>query len=91
MEIVEKIQRHLNKSLQVGGVFITQYDSRKILNRNVVEAIQEHFKSRVFKTKIRDNVALAEAPTKGQDIFRYNAHSYGAVDYLALCREILKR
>jgi len=91
LEIVDKIQKRLNKGLRIGGVFVTQYDSRKILNRNVVEAIQEHFKDRVFTAKIRDNVALAEAPTKGQDIFRYNPDSYGAQDYMALCKEIVKR
>lgn len=91
LEIVEKIQKRLNKGLRIGGVFITQYDSRKILNRNVVETIQGHFKDTVFTTKIRDNVALAEAPTRGEDIFRYNPTSYGAVDYLALCKEIVKR
>ena len=91
LEIVDKIQKRLNKGLRIGGVFITQYDSRKILNRNVVETIESHFKETVFKTRIRDNVALAEAPTQGQDIFRYNPTSYGALDYLALCKEIAKQ
>jgi chromosome partitioning protein len=58
--------------LKIGGVFITQYDGRKVLNRDVVETINAHFKSK-FKTKIRDNIALAEAPAQGMDIFRYNA------------------
>jgi chromosome partitioning protein len=40
---------------------------------------------------IRDNVSLAEAPTQGADIFKYSPKSYGAEDYLALCKEILKR
>lgn len=91
MEVIDKIKKRLNKELRVGGVFITQYDSRKILNRNVVDTIEEHFKAEVFKTKIRDNIALAEAPAQGLDIFRYNAKSYGAEDYLALCHELLKR
>ena len=91
VEIIDKIKKRLNKNLKVGGVFITQYDSRKVLNRDVVGTIQAHFKEGVFKTKIRDNVALAEAPTQGTDIFRYQPKSYGAEDYLSLCREILKR
>ena len=45
----------------------------------------------MFKTKIRDNIALAEAPSKALDIFRYNSKSYGAIDYLALAKEIIKR
>lgn len=91
LEVVEKIKLRLNKGLKVGGVFVTQYDKRKILNRDIVAAIETHFKGQVFKTRIRDLVALAEAPTKGLDIFRYNPKSYGTEDYLALCKEILKK
>lgn len=89
-EIIGKIQKRLNKELLLGGVIVTQYDNRKILNRDVVASIETHFKEKVFKTKIRDNVALAEAPAQGLDIFRYNSNSYGAEDYLSLSREILK-
>jgi len=91
VEVVDKIKQRLNKGLKVGGVFITQYDSRKVLNRDVVETIQAHFKDEVFKTKIRDNIALAEAPSMGLDIFRYNSKCNGAEDYLALSKEVLKR
>jgi chromosome partitioning protein len=91
MEVVDKIQKRLNKDLKLGGVIVTQYDNRKVLNRDVVSTIETHFKEDVFKTKIRDNIALAEAPTQGVDIFRYNPKSYGAEDYLSLCREILKK
>ncbi len=91
IEVVDKIKRRLNKDLRIGGVFITQYDSRKVLNRDVVATIEAHFKDEVFKTKVRDNIALAEAPAQGLDIFRYNPKSYGAEDYLSLSKEILKR
>jgi chromosome partitioning protein len=91
IEVVDKIKKRLNKELRVGGVFITQYDSRKVLNRDVVSTIEAHFKDEVFKTRVRDNIALAEAPVKGVDIFRYNPKSYGAEDYLSLSKEILKR
>ena len=88
-EVIDKVKVRLNKKLTIGGVFITQYDNRKILNRNVVESIEAYFKTGVFKTKIRDNVALAEAPTQGTDIFRYSLSSNGAEDYLNLCKEII--
>ena len=91
LEVIDKIKKRLNKELRVGGVFITQYDSRKVLNRDVVATIEAHFKDAVFKTKVRDNIALAEAPAQGLDIFRYNPKSYGAEDYLSLSKEILKR
>jgi chromosome partitioning protein len=89
VEVINKIKSRLNKNLKIGGVFVTQYDSRKVLNKNVVATIEEHFKSGVFNTKIRDNIALAEAPTQALDIFRYNIKSYGAEDYMALCKEII--
>jgi len=91
MEVIKKIQLRLNKNLELGGVFVTQYDNRKVLNRNVLETIIGHFKGKVFDTKIRDNVALAEAPSKGLDIFRYNSKTYGAKDYLSLSKEIINR
>jgi chromosome partitioning protein len=91
VEVVDKIKKRLNKKLRIGGVFITQYDGRKVLNRDVVATIEAHFKDEVFNTRIRDNIALAEAPTQGLDIFRYQPKSYGAEDYLSLCNEIVNQ
>ena len=67
------------------------YDHRKVLNRDVVETIKKYFGEKVFKTLIRDNVALAEAPSQRKDIFSYNKGSNGAQDYLELCKEIIAR
>jgi chromosome partitioning protein len=91
MEIVGKIKQRLNKKLVIGGIFITQYDHRKTLNREVVEIIKDKFENYIFESKIRDNVALAEAPTAEQDIFRYSEKSNGAKDYLALATEFLHK
>lgn len=76
--------------LTIDKVFITKFDSRKILNRNVAESIKDNLNGKVFKTVIRDNIALAEAPAQGVDIFRYDSKSSGAEDYLNLCKEIIK-
>ena len=91
IEVIEKIQKRLNKSLRLGGVVITQFDNRKVLNRNVVEMINEHFSGRVFNSKIRDNISLAEAPAMSLDIFRYNPKSNGAEDYMLLAKEIITK
>lgn len=91
LEVIDKITKRLNKELRVGGVFITQYDGRKVLNRDVVATIGAHFKDQLFKTMVRDNIALAEAPSQGLDIFRYNPKSYGAEDYLSLSQEVINR
>lgn len=90
-DIIERVKKKLNKRLEIGGVFLTQYDKRKVLNREVAGSVEGFFKDKVFKTKIRDNIALGEAPSSGLDIFRYNSKSSGAVDYLALTKEVLSR
>ena len=90
-QIIDKVRFRLNKKLSIGGVIATMYDSRKVLNRDVVETIKKYFGDRVFNTLIRDNVALAEAPAQRKDIFDYNKSSNGAKDYLALCKEIVER
>lgn len=89
-DIIDKIKVEVNKKLRLGGVFVTQYDSRKNLNRDILETIQGHFKKLVLHTTIRENIALAEAPIQKLDIFRYNKKSKGAEDYLQLAKEIKK-
>lgn len=91
LDVINKVKKRLNKKLKVGGVFITQFDARKVLHRDIAAAIEEHFADTCFKTKIRDNVALAEAPGKAVDIFRYQPKCNGAEDYSLLCDEIIKR
>ena len=76
--------------MKIGGIVITQYDGRKTLNKGVTELIKDAFCDKVFKTVIRDNVALAEAPIKGLNIFEYNKNSNGAKDYMELAKEVLK-
>ena len=90
-DIIKKIKSRLNRGLSIGGVIITCFDQRKVLNRDVAEIIKEFFEKELFKRKIRDNISLAEAPSRGQDIFRYSPKSRGAEDYLALVEEILER
>ncbi len=91
LEIVQMMKKKLNPDLYIGGVFLTQYDDRKKLNKEVFEIVDSHFKTEIFKTKIRNNISLAEAPAFGMDIFRYNSKSNGALDYQALAKEIVTR
>ena len=90
-QVIDKVRFRLNKQLEIGGVIPTMYDSRKVLNRDIVDMIKKYFGDKVFTTMIRDNVALAEAPSMRQDIFGYSPNSPGAEDYLSLCHEILER
>jgi len=68
LEVIGKIKRRLNKDLMVGGLFITLYDKRKVLHKNVNDYLRDHLKDLLFWSVIRDNIALAEAPTQGLDI-----------------------
>ncbi len=90
-EVIEKIQKRLNNKLQIGGVFFTQYDARKILNKDIADSVSAFFLEKLFETKISNNIALAEAPSQGKDIFSYNKNCKGAVDYNTLCEEMIKR
>lgn len=90
-DIVDLVRENINPNLHISGVFTTQYDNRKVLNRDINDLVKDHFKEKVFNTVIRDNVTLAEAPSHWQDIFSYNAKSYGALDYERLVEEILQR
>lgn len=90
MNVIQIVQERLNPNLKVGGIVVTQFDQRKTLNKSVSELIKDSFCDQVFKTLIRDNVALAEAPIKGQNIYEYNKNSNGAKDYMELAKEVLK-
>ncbi|MFW5793026.1 MAG: ParA family protein [Bacteroidota bacterium] len=91
LALVEKIKKRLNEKLTIAGIFITQFDRRKVLNRHVLDTIEGHFGEKVYETTIRNNVALAEAPNSGLDIYRYQEESNGAFDYKQLTKEYLKR
>lgn len=88
--VVGIVKERLNPNLSIGGIVITQFDKRKTLNKTVAELINESFCDKVFNTVIRDNVALAEAPINGLNIFEYSKNSNGAKDYMELAKEVLK-
>jgi chromosome partitioning protein len=90
-QVIDKVSARINKQLQIAGVVGTMYDNRRVLNRDVMETIHKHFGEKVYKTMIRENVALAEAPARQSDIFSYAPKSSGASDYLLLAKEIISR
>lgn len=82
------VRKRLNPDLHVGGVVACMYDARRALSRETFDHIVQHFGERVYKTKIRSNVRLAEAPSHGKSIFAYAPDSHGAEDYMSLAREV---
>lgn len=88
---MDAVREHLNPALSLCGVLLTRFSRNKTLHREVAATIREHFPGKLFESRIRENVALAEAPGFGQDIFRYRPTSSGAQDYLLLSKELLQR
>lgn len=89
LELVELVKRRLNPRLEVAGIIAGLYDARRNLAREVLNELRTFFGPKVFRTVIRENVRLAEAPSHGKSIFQYAPDSNGAEDYLALAREVL--
>jgi chromosome partitioning protein len=88
VEVVTLVRRRLNPSLKITGILPTLARTGTLLAREVQDEITRHFGSKVFKTKIRSNVKLAEAPSHGKSIFAYAPGSAGAEDYAALAAEV---
>lgn len=89
LDTIDQVRAIYNPELVVGGVLICLHDSRRRLARAVAETIHSYFGDLVFKTVIRTNVALAEAPAQGKTIFEYAEKSSGAEDYQSLAREVM--
>lgn len=91
LDSIKLIKKRINHKLELGGVICTMYDKRKNLNKEVKDIIDEYFEGKVLNTQIRENIALAEAPSKSISIFDYKPNSNGAEDYLNLAKEIIER
>ncbi len=91
LHTIAMVQEEFNNQLVMGGIILTQFNKRKILNRDIENAVKNKFKDKVFNTAIRDNVALAEAPGSKVDIFQYNKNCNGAKDYYSLSNELAKK
>ena len=91
LNTIRIVQRGLNTALDIEGVLLTMYDKRLNLSNQVAEEAREYFGPKVFRTAIPRNVRLAEAPSFGQPIVRYDVLSAGAQAYLALAREMITR
>jgi chromosome partitioning protein len=91
LQTVSLVQKGMNTSLKVGGIFFTMYDSRTKLAQEVVQQVSGYFKERVFRTIIPRNVRLSEAPSHGLPVCLYDPTCIGAKSYEALSREILAR
>jgi len=91
LETIETIRSVLNPKLEIEGLLRTMYDPRNALSNQVSSQLTEHFEDKVFRTIIPRNVRLAEAPSHGLPALLYDKKSRGAVSYLALAGEMIRR
>jgi chromosome partitioning protein len=88
---IKSIQNLHNPDLDIEGMLLTMFDARLRLSNQVVSEVKKHFHNMVFKTIIQRNTRLGEAPSHGESIIAYDATSKGAVNYINLAHEIIKK
>lgn len=88
---INQIQSVLNPGLSIEGILRTMYDPRNSLTNDVSAQLSDYFGDRLYRTCVPRNVRLAEAPSFGQPALSYDRQSKGAIAYLALAGEILRR
>lgn len=88
---VNLVKERLNPDLDMEGIVFTMYDSRTNLSMQVVENVKSHLNQNIYNTVIPRNIRLAEAPSYGLPINKYDPKSAGAEAYMMLAEEIIKK
>jgi len=91
LETIDLVRGELNPALAIEGAVLTMYDGRTRLAQQVIREVRGHFREHVFRTVIPRNVRLSEAPSFGKPVILHDVKSPGAVSYLSLAREFLRR
>jgi len=91
VDTIQAIASALNPGLKIEGILRTMYDPRSKLTLEVSNQLFTHFGDKVYRTVVPRNIRLAEAPSYGMPVLQYDRQSRGAVAYLALAGEMLRR
>ncbi len=91
LETIEQIQSALNPQLTIEGVLRTMYDARTSLTNDVSKELKSYFGDQLYRTVIPRNIRVAEAPSHGLPVMQYDQSSRGALSYLALAGEMIRR
>lgn len=100
LETVAMVSKRTNPGLRVSGIVLTMFESQTKLSTEVVNDLNSFLQSAahqnlpwsgaaIFQSRIRRNIKLAESPSFGQTILKYDSASHGAADYRALAREVI--
>lgn len=88
---IELVKERLNPGLEMEGVVFTMYDARTNLSLQVVENVKDNLNQTIYKTIIPRNIRLAEAPSYGMPINKYDSKSTGADSYRRLAEEVINK
>jgi chromosome partitioning protein len=91
LSTMEQIKAAVNPELEIEGLLRTMFDPRNNLSNEVSAQLIMHFGDKVFRTIIPRNVRLAEAPSFGKPVLLHDKDSRGALAYLALAGEMIRR
>lgn len=91
LDTIARIQSGVNEELEIEGLLRTMFDVRNNLSTEVSNQLLRHFEDKVFATVIPRNVRVAEAPSHGQSVIDYDPQSRGAIAYLGLAGELIRR
>ncbi len=91
VDTIEQVRSSVNPNLQIEGLLRTMFDPRNKLANDVSEQLIEHFGDRVYRTVVPRNVRLAEAPSHGLPVLKYDKTSRGALAYFSLAGEIIRK
>jgi chromosome partitioning protein len=101
LETVQLVNKRMNPRLKVTGIALTMYDSQAKLSGEVVNELSSFIESatgknlpwssaKIFTSRVRRNIKLAECPSFGQTILQYDSTSNGAADYRSLAAEVVE-
>ncbi|MHC5060622.1 MAG: ParA family protein [Planctomycetota bacterium] len=91
LSTIKVVKERLNPDIEILGILPTLYDIRTRISRQILAQLRKHFKDKVFKTAIRNNIKLVEAQVHQQSMFEFAPNSNGLRDYLALSEEVVSR
>lgn len=91
LDSIERVKAGIGAKGELLGILLTMVDQRAKVTTEISEIIRKQFQNAVFKTEIKTNIKLAEAPSFGKTIFQYDWSSTGAEAYQALAKEIIQR
>lgn len=91
MNTISLVKKNMNKSLEIEGVILSMFDGRTNLSLQVVQEVKKYFGAKIYRTVIPRNVRLAEAPSYGMPIIKYDPTSKGAKAYMSFANEFLER